>query len=433
MSKQKIKNNTETRRSFLQKSTMAVLGAMTFPTIVKSSVLGLNGTVSANNRLGLGYIGAGGNIMKTHNNAFSSMKTVQSLYICDVNRQKLESTHNWFSKRGFKDIKAVEDYEAVIDDPSVDAVVIGTPDHWHVAIAIAAMSRGKDVYVEKPISLTIEEGKAIRDAEKKYGAIVQVGSQQRSETAFRRGAELVRNGYIGEIKEVYVKLGQFAPPVLEEEEPIPAYFNYDKWLGQAPYEPYFTNRAKGSYSGGWRCFWDYGCRKNGDWGAHHFDIIQWALGMDNSGPKRFVPKGYNGEECTHFFYENGIKVIRDHPRYRPMITFVGTEGIIAVGRKDYFATDVPHLKTVQIKPNETHLYKSIDHRQNWIDGIYSRKETICPAKVGHRTATICQLSAIAERLERPIEWDPNTEQIIGDESAKRWMSRPRRAGYELPV
>jgi len=433
MSKQNTKNNTETRRSFLQKSTMAALGAVAFPTIVKSSVLGLNGTVSANNRLGFGFIGAGGQIIQGHNFTFSSMPTVQPLYLCDVDQQKLKRTYNRFNAKGFKDVKAVEDYEDVIDDPSVDAVVIGTPDHWHVAIAIAAMSRGKDVYVEKPISLTIEEGIAISEAEKKYGAIVQVGSQQRSDGNFRRAAEFVRNGYIGDIKEVYVKLGQFPPAALEQEQPIPRHLNYDKWLGQAPYEPYFTNRTKGSYGGGWRCFWDYGCRKNGDWGAHHFDIIQWALGMDHSGPKRFVPKGYKGEKHAHFFYENGIKVIRDHPDYTAMITFVGTEGTIGVGRGNYFTSSISNLKTAEVKTSEVHLYESTDHRKNWVEGIYSRKETICPAKVGHRTATICQLSAIAERLERPVEWNPTTEQIIGDDEAKRWISRPRRAGYELPV
>jgi len=433
MAKEKTKNNLETRRSFLQKGTMAALGAMTFPTIVKSSVLGLNGAVSANNRLGFGFIGAGGKIIQGHNDVFSGMDSVQSLYLCDVDRQKLKKVYDKFMTKGHKDVKAVEDYEEVIEDPSVDAVVVATPDHWHVAIAIAAMSRGKDVYVEKPISLTIEEGKAIREAERKYGAIVQVGSQQRSDPNFRRAAELVRNGYIGDIKEVYVQLGEFPPAALEQEEPVPSHLNYDKWLGQAPYEPYFTNRTRGAYAGGWRCFWDYGCRKNGDWGAHHFDITQWALGMDDSGPKRFVPKGYNGEEYAHFFYENGIKVVRDNPNYRAQITFVGTEGNIGVGRGNYFSTTVPHLNTAEVKPNETHLYASKNHRNNWVKNIYSRKETICPAKVGHRTATICQLSAIAERLERPIEWDPVAEQIIGDDDAKRWMSRPRRAGYELPV
>ncbi len=424
---------TTSRRDFLQKSSMFALGSMAIPTIMKSSVLGLNGVISPNNKINLGFIGAGGNIVQRHIGFHLSNPAIKPLYICDVHKGKLEKTYNRFKQQGQGDVTQVEHFEEVINDPSVDAVVITTPDHWHVAIAIAAMSQGKDVYVEKPISLTIEEGKAIAEAEQRYGRIVQVGSQQRSDIYFRRAARLVRNGYIGEIKEIHVKLGAFPKPKLGKAEQIPDGFNYDKWLGQAPYEPYFSNRVKGSASGGWRCFWEYGSRKNGDWGAHHFDIIQWALGMDESGPTHFVPKGHNGEKYAYYTYDNGVKVIRDNPKYSHMITFVGTEGTIGVSRGGRLVTSNPKLAKMSFKLSDQRLYVSNKHEQNWIDSMYSRKQTICPASVGHRTATICQLAGIAERLERPIHWDPKTQQIIKDEEAKRWMSRPRRAGYELPV
>src|SRR5690606_25686647 len=176
---------------------------------------------------------------------------------------------------------------------------------WHAAIAIAAMRAGKDVYVEKPMTLTIAEGKAMVEAQRRYGSIVQVGSQQRSEAAFRKAAEMVRSGWIGEVKEVHTRLGTFPPPTLGPEEPIPEGFNYDKWLGPAPYEPYTANRVLGDYNGGWRCYWEYGSRKNGDWGAHHFDIAQWALGRDHTGPTLFVPKGYEGEEYQYHQYADG--------------------------------------------------------------------------------------------------------------------------------
>ena len=156
------------------------------------------------------------------------------------------------------------------------------------------MNAGKDVYVEKPMTLTIEEGKAMVEAERRYGSILQVGSQQRSNSAFRKAAEIVRNGWIGEIKEVYTSIGRFPPTVLGAAEPIPEGFNYDKWLGPTPYEPYTTERARGQFGGGWRRFWEYGSRKHGDWGAHHYDITQWALGRDHTGPVRFVPRGYQG-------------------------------------------------------------------------------------------------------------------------------------------
>jgi len=427
------KKTTTSRRAFLQKSSMFALGSMAIPTIMKSSVLGLNGAISPNNKINLGFIGAGGSIVQRHIGFHLSNPAIKPLYICDVHKGKLEKSYNRFKQQGQGDVTKVEHFEEVLNDPSVDAVVICTPDHWHVAIAIEAMSKGKDVYVEKPVSLTIEEGKAIVEAEQRYGRIVQVGSQQRSDSNFRRAARLVRNGYIGEIKEIHVKLGKFPAPKLGKIEEIPEGFNYDKWLGQAPYEPYFNERVRGYWNGGWRCFWEYGSRKNGDWGAHHFDIIQWALGMDESGPTHFVPKGYNGEKYDYYTYDSGVKVIRDHPKYNQMITFVGTEGTIGVSRGGKFYSSNPKLANTSFKNSDQKLYVSNKHEQNWIDSMYSRKQTICPAAVGHRTATICQLAGIAERLERPVHWDPKIQQIVGDEEAKRWMSRPRRAGYELPV
>ena len=178
----------------------------------------------------------------------------------------------------------------------IDAVVVGTPDHWHAQISIEAMKNGKDVYVEKPMTLTIEEGKVMRATAERYGSILQVGSQQRSNGAFRKAAELVLNGYIGKVHTIAARLGNFPEPTQYKAEPIPPELNYDRWLGPAAWEPYNLERIKGDYGGGWRRFWDYGSRKNGDWGAHHYDIIQWALGRDESGPVEFVPKGYKGEE-----------------------------------------------------------------------------------------------------------------------------------------
>lgn len=359
---------------------------------------------------------------------------VQPLYVCDVKPDKLTTAKQKMSAWNFKDVVATPDYEDVINDPAVDAVFIVTPDHWHAAIAIAAMRAGKDVYVEKPMTLTIEEGKAMVAAEARYGTILQVGSQQRSSNAFRKAAEIVRNGWIGQIKEVYASLGGFPPAVLGAEEPIPEGFNYDKWLGPTPYEPYTAARVQGSYSGGWRRFWEYGSRKNGDWGAHHFDITQWALGRDDSGPVKFTPKGYNGEKYASYEYDDGVRVIRDHPnRKGHMIRFIGTEGEVCVSRGEKIESTPADLVSRPLSPSDVQLYRSVDHKRNWLDGIHSRKKTICPATIGHRTATICQLAGIAERLNRPIQWDPVAEQIVGDADAQRWQDRPRRAGYELPA
>ncbi len=324
-------------------------------------------------------------------------------------------------------------YEEVLANDAVDAVLVATPDHWHAAIAIAAMKAGKDVYVEKPMTLTVEEGRAMCNAVDKYRRVVQVGAQQRSAEGFRKAAEIVRNGLIGELREVHTRIGSFPPPMLKKPEPIPEGFDYDRWLGPAPYEDYFKDRVEGSYGGGWRCFWDYGSRKLGDWGAHHFDIVQWAMGMDDSGPVEFIPES-SGEPPT-FVYANGVRVYANSSDTNGfMIRFVGTEGeAMATRRSPSLATTPSYLAKQPLPSWAERLYFSDDHHQNWIDSIHTRQEPVSTVNIGHRTGSICQVMAIAERLGRPLRWDPQSETVVGDPLANRRLSRPRRAGYELPV
>ena len=420
------------RRQFVKSGVAGVLSMGAAPSILSAKVLGLNGRVGPNSRINVGFIGMGG-IMRGHF-GLASRPDLQATHICDVSQSRLDEHKAITNERKYGDIMATPDYEMVVEDPSVDAVVVATPDHWHAAIAIAAMRMGKDVYVEKPMTLTVEEGQAMVDAEARYHSVVQVGSQQRSERVFRKAAEIVRNGWIGEVKEVYAHLGSFKAPVLSPEELIPAGFNYEKWLGPAPYEPYTTERVLGSYAGGWRRFWDYGSRKNGDWGAHHYDIIQWALNKDDSGPVSFVPKGYNGEPYAYYLYESGTRVVRDHPDSKGfMIRFIGSEGEVCVSRGGKIQTTPARLMSQPLSSVDQRLYRSSNHRANWIDCIRSRKPTICPASIGHRSGTICQLAGIAERLGRPLNWDPMAEEIVGDEYAQRWLTRARRSGYALPM
>ncbi len=421
-----------TRRSFLKKT--ALLGASAFgaPMILPSKTLGADGATAPNSRIGIGFIG-NGLIMQSHMRIAGNPQ-VQPIVACDVHAGKLANYVKKLKGQGSAEVASTPHFEEVVSNPAVDAVIIGTPDHWHAAISIAAMRAGKDVYVEKPMTLTIEEGKAMRAAQARFGSILQVGSMQRSNSAFRKAAEMVRNGWIGQIKEVYARLGSFAPPALMAPEPVPEGFDYDRWLGPAPFEPYFGERTKGNYGGGWRRFWDYGSRKAGDWGAHHYDIIQWALGRDDTGPVKFTPKGYEGNQYHTFEYADGVKVTRDHPDNKGfMIRFIGTEGEVMVSRGNKLGTTPAGLARRPLGPNDERLYLSNNHHQNWLDGIVTRRETICPVGVGHRTATICLLHGIAERLGRPLQWDPETEQIVGDPAASRWQDRPRRAGYELPV
>lgn len=420
------------RRTFIRTGGWLLCSAAASPLILKSQTLGGNGLPGANSRIGIGLIGTG-LIMNGHLNAFCSWNRTDVVAVCDVRKQRLEAARKRVEAATGKSPATFHAYEELLMHPGIDAVVIATPDHWHAALAIASMRAGKDVYVEKPMTLTVGESKAMVAAQRRYGRVLQVGSQQRSDARFRKAATMVRNGWIGDIKAVYAGLGDFPSPVLKAGEPIPEGFDYDRWLGPTPWEPHYADRVLGNYNGGWRCFWEYGSRKNGDWGAHHFDIIQWALGRDHTGPTRFVPKGFDGEPYQYHEYADGVRVIRDHPDRRGhMIRFIGTKGEVMVSRGG-LVSDPVELSRSPLSVSDERLYESDNHYENWLDCIESLGTPICDVNVGHRSGTICLLAGIAERLERPIEWDPKSEQIVGDIAATRMLDRPRRAGYALPV
>ncbi|MGC8829297.1 MAG: Gfo/Idh/MocA family protein [Verrucomicrobiia bacterium] len=421
------------RREFIRNAALfgAVIG---FPTIIPSSVIGQN---APSKRINVALIGMG-LMMGSHQGFMLSRNDVQVVAVCDVDREKRNRTKasierayaNRMGQGSYKGCDAYNEYERIMERKDIDAVVIATPDHWHAPISVAAMRSGKDVYVQKPMTLTFREGRIMSNVAKQYGAILQVGSQQRSDRAFRKACEIVRNGLIGKVHTIYASLGEFPPPATLPEEPIPDGFDYDRWLGPTPWYPYNRRRVEGNYGGGWRCFWDYGSRKNGDWGAHHFDIIQWALGMDDSGPVEFIPKGYEGNPYQTHIYADGTKVLRNHPDMKGhMIRFIGEKGEVLVSRGNRLDTVPEKLKDVEFGPNDIRLYVSNNHEENWIQCIKTRQQPICPAEIGHRTATICHLNGIAERLGRPLKWDPVKEEIIGDPEASKWLDRPRRAPY----
>jgi predicted dehydrogenase len=430
-----MKHPALTRREFLKSAALAS-ATLALPTIVPSTVFGRS---APGNRITMGLIGMG-LMMGGHHQIMLGREGVQVLAVCDVDRTKRErakaqTEKSYAAKMAsgtYKGCDAYNEYERVIERKDIDAVMVVTPDHWHTMISLAAMKSGKDVYVQKPMTLTIHEGRLMSDANRQYGAILQVGSQQRSERAFRKACEIVRNGWIGKVHTIYTDLGEFPPPQTLPEEPVPDGFDYDRWLGPTPWYPYNKKRVEGNYGGGWRCFWDYGSRKNGDWGAHHFDIIQWALGMDHSGPVEFLPKGHQGAEYQSYVYADATKVWKNHPvKHGQMIQFIGESGEVLVSRGDRLETTPAALKDRPLSPSDIHLYESYDHEGNWLECIRTRKPPICPAEIGHRTATVCHLNGIAERLGRPIKWDPVKEEIIGDAYASRWLDRPRRTPYVM--
>ena len=416
------------RRSFLKTTLATAAGSLFFPYVARSNPIG------ANNRIRMALIGCGG-MMGMHHSWALNQAGIELVAVCDVKTPQREAA---LAKTRHKN-PAVVGYvnsDEIMARSDIDAVIIATPDHWHAAQAIEAMRTGKDVYLEKPLCLTLEESGAVVAAEKRYGRILQVGSQQRSSFEFRQAVDIVRNGWIGELTEVHIDLrGDFQPDFLPAAEPVPADIDYDRWLGPAPWKPYNATRVLGSFGGGWRIFWDYGSRKNGDWGAHHCDIVQWALGMDDSGPVLFVPKGFEGAPYQYHQYANGLKVTISKgggPANGAMIRFVGKEGEVKVSRESIETTPA-ELASRVVPSSGSRAYVSNDHRQNWFDSIISRRPPICPAVVGSRTMDICALSGIAERLERPIHWNPATRQIQNDPEATRFSTYTRRAGYPLPV
>lgn len=423
------------RRAFLQRGLAGIVATGLAPNFFPARLFGRN---APSNQLAVGLVG-NGLICSSHAGALTGRDDCRVLATCDVMRSKAEKMRDRLDKAYAKtkdsgvsrgvEIHAL--YEELVARPDLDVVFVCTPDHWHAAVASAAMQAGKDVYCEKPLTLTIREGRHLVDVARRHGRVLQTGTQQRSNKSFRRAAEIVRNGWIGDLKLIRTKLGEFPAAPALSEEPIPADFDYDRWLGPTPWRPYNDRRVKGDYSGGWRCFLEYGGRKNGDWGAHHFDIIQNALGMDDSGPVEFIPIGHEGCQYQTHVYANGVRVERYDRDLRQMIEFQGTQGTVWVSRDDILETDPPELATRPLRGEDVHLYASDDHHSDFFRCVRTRQRPIADVEIGHRSATVCHLNVIAAHVGRAIRWDPKKEEIVGDPVAARLLDRPRRAGYPL--
>ena len=423
------------RRDAIKQGLAGILAYSAAPLILPSRLFG---ATAPSNQINLGFVGMGLQC-GGHVGAMLGRDNCRILAVCDVWQEKAQKqkdrieTSYGKNKRGgsYKGVDIYHRYEDLVARDDIDAVFVCTPDHWHAAVSNAAMKAGKDVYCEKPLTLTIKEGQVLVETARRYGRILQTGSQQRSNGAFRKAAEMVRNGWLGEITGIRTSLGEFPIVTALPEEKIPEGLDYDRWLGPTPWRPFNLQRMKGDYGGGWRCFYEYGARKNGDWGAHHFDIIQWALGMYHTGPVEFIPKGWNGTQYQTHIYANGVHVERVDEHLKAMIEFTGTKGTIWVSRGDYLETDPVAMASKPLEPGEVHLYASEDHHDDFLNSIVTRQRPIADVEIGHRTATVCHLNAIAERLGRPLRWDPLKEEIIADTAASRWLDRPRRAPYAI--
>ncbi len=353
--------------------------------------------------------------------------------LCDVDQERLESAAQLVATRsGEAKSRRHADFRALCADPDVEAVVVSTPDHWHVDIAVAAMKHGKDVYVEKPLSLTIAGGRRLADTAEREGRIVQTGSQQRSSQEFRRAAELVRNNRLGRLREILVTLppNNIDPPQLSSS-PIPDGFNHEMWLGPAPWREYHRELCHYNF----RFISDYSGGQMTNWGAHHLDIVQWALDMDSSGPVEiagtgtFHPSGPFDTATSvdiRYRYANGVSVRCMTGTGQTGIEFRGEEGTVWVGRGKL--ESVPESLLHQ-EPDSAavRLPTSDNHYLNFLQAVRTRDAPVAPAEIGHRSATVCHLGNIAVKLGRTLIWDPDREEFPGDAEANRFRSRTARS------
>jgi predicted dehydrogenase len=424
-----------TRRHF-------VAAAVAGPTILASGTFGRGVKAAPNDRVALACIGAGGQ-GAANMNQFLHDERVEIVAVCDVDERHraraLEIT-------GLPHSAAYTNYEDVLARGDVDAVSIGTPDHWHAIITIAAAKAGKDIFCEKPLSLTVREGRAMADAVGKHERILQTGTWRRSRPACRRACELVRNGYIGALKHVNVYVpegfairgGDFAGP--QPAMAIPKGFDYDRWLGPAPDAPYTEGRCHFNF----RWILDYSAGYITDWGAHYYDVAQWGMDMDASGPAAIEGKAefpptdhlYNAQTKHHieWQYENGVKLISDTTTdgSKYGVHFTGSEGWIYVENSELKASS-PAIELAELGPDAIRLYESDNHHANFIDCIHSRNTPAAPVEAAHRAATLCHLGSIATLVGRPLHWDAKHERLYGDDEANAMLSRESRGKWAAGV
>ena len=432
------------RREFLKTAPLALAGAAAFPSIVKASALGRAGAVAPSDRIvmaGIGFGMQGPSNMRT----FLGKSEVQWVAVCDLDDVPLRKAQETVNGHyGNKDCATYKDYRELFARGDLNAVSIAIPDHWHAIVSMAAVRAGLDVYGEKPFTHSLREGRALCDAVKRYGRVWQTGSWQRSEDNFHRAAELVRNGRIGKIQRVEVGLpsghNDFANTFGQEKiEAPPSGFDYDTWLGPAPWTPYCKARVHMN----WRWNMDYGGGQLMDWVGHHLDIAHWALGLERTGPVEVKGTGefpttgiYNS--ATKYWvetkYADGTPMVLagGYPEIQSGTKWLGEGGWVWVDRGE-LESQPAHLANEIIGPNETRLYRSRDHWQNFLDSVRSRALTLAPAEVAHRSASVGHLGVIAIEPGRTIKWDPATETIIGDPAAERLLSRSYRKPYQMPV
>lgn len=445
------------RRDFLKASAIGAAGIMLPSGVLKASSAPAPAASKkpANDKINLGFIGLGQQVLMLLN-LFLPMKDVRVVAGCDVYDIKRERfvhlVTEHYTTLGEKKVKidVYEDYQDLLARPDIDAVVIAVPDHQHALIAIAACKAGKDIFLEKPLTLTIYEGQQLVKAVRKYNRILQVGSMQRSSNEFIHATRMVREGELGTIRKIKAYVGRDATnpnspcpiPYDLPEMPIPAGLNWDKWLGPLPtsfhyhsdLNPVNTLEKREAFWAKWRFYKGLGNGFMADWGAHMFDIVQWAIGKDRSGPVEIIPEGYSYYEHLTFKYDNGIIVSEEPCETRGQgVEIYGDEGWIKVSRGRYTASDKRLDMTGPMTDGNISYYANDKHYRAFIDAVKSRIDPNTPVEVGHSSCTMCILGNIAMELGRPIVWNPIVEKFRNDPEATKLLHYTYRPGYSLDV
>ncbi|HOF48280.1 MAG TPA: Gfo/Idh/MocA family oxidoreductase [Verrucomicrobiota bacterium] len=425
------------RRSFLRTATATALAT---PLLLPDRIWSAESGVQPNSRVAMGFIGVG--TQGRHLlNSFLPHGNIQVVAVCDVDttrrehhKQKVEEFYAAKQDKTFKGCAAYTDFRELLERKDIDAVVIATPDHWHAYPVVAAANAGKDIYCEKPLSLTIHEARAMVNAVRKNERVFQTGSMQRSDGAFWKGCTLVRNGKIGRIKEVYANVGGPSKWCDLPEEPMEPGLDWNMWLGPAPQRPYnsvLSPRGVHTHFPNWRGYREYSGGGMTDWGAHHFDIAQWGLGMDESGPVEITPPDGKDIKQLRYTYANGSVLIHGGLKgYNFGVVFVGTDGKVCVDR-GRFKAEPESLEKENFDALPVQLYKSNNHYKDFVDCIRTRKRPICDVEVGARSVTVCHLGNLAYWNTRALKWDPRTEQFIGDSEANTWRDYEERDPWKV--
>jgi len=425
------------RRRFLANTGRALAGAAALPCLVPSSALGAGGSVAPSNRVTVASIGVGPQGSGLLRAALGHGEA-HVIAVCDVQAPRREQACGIVNQHyGNQDCATYNDFRELLARDDLDAVIIASPDHWHVPHGVAAAKAGKDMYIEKPLMLSLSQGQALRDAVQRYGRVYQYGTQQRSGREFRFACELVRNGRIGELHTI--KVGAPASRVSENIEPMPVpdWVDYDLWLGPAPQAPFSEKRIINNY---WWHHTDYALGFVAGWGIHHVDIAQWGNAADLTGPVEVEGTGVFPEDgfcdCATKWnimmrYANGVVLdYTDNAQHAQGIRFEGTKGWVYV-RRGHLDAEPKALLEAQLGPGEIHLYESRSHMGNFLECVRTRARTISPIDVAVRSDMICHLSDIAMRLGRPLRWDPVAERFVDDAEANRRLTRAMRAPWRV--